>query len=340
MAQAQIIAKVSSLSGEAYVRDSAGKLRRLKAGDVIREGEAVVAENGAQVVLQLADGREMTVRPGETAKLDAEVAATVMPDAGDSAVTNSPNAFQKIAKALTTGGDLDALLEDPAAGVAGPGNEGHTFVEFLRVVESVDPLSYQFGTARGATVETIEGAQVVLASENNVDNGGLVNGERPVLSIGSNVIIDEAAGTVTFTVTKTGASEQASSVDFTTSNGTALAGSDYTAASGTLSFAAGETVKTITVAITNDSQYEISEDFTVSLSNPANAVLGTASVTGTIVDDGRTLPGGGTADDDRPGFTINDVLIDEAAGTVSFTVTRNGDLSQAASVDYAGQDGT
>ena len=63
-------------------------------------------------------------------------------------------------------------------------------------------------------------------------------------------------------------------------------------------------------------------------------------VTGTIVDDGRTLPGGGTADDDRPGFSINDLIIDESAGTVTFTVTRTGDLTQAASVDYAPQNGS
>ncbi|MBL8430067.1 MAG: type I secretion C-terminal target domain-containing protein, partial [Dechloromonas sp.] len=101
-----------------------------------------------------------------------------------------------------------------------------------------------------------------------------------------------------------------------------------------------ETSKTITVAITNDTAYEVSENFTVSISNPGNAVLGTSSATGTIVDDGRTLPGGGTANDDRPGLSINDVLIDEAAGTVTFTVTRTGDLSQAASVDYTPSNGT
>ncbi|HXE40095.1 MAG TPA: retention module-containing protein, partial [Azonexus sp.] len=197
MAQAQVIAKVSSLSGEAYVRDSAGKMRRLKAGDALREGEAVVAENGAQVVLQLADGREMTVHPGETAKLDAEVAAAVMPDAGDSAVTNSPNVFQKIAKALTTGGDLDALLEDPAAGVAGPGNEGHTFVEFLRVVESVDPLSYQFGTARLATPESIENpaAPVVDPGDANAPTANAGAGTPPTGSDAGYTLNEDTART-------------------------------------------------------------------------------------------------------------------------------------------------
>ncbi|WP_205629916.1 retention module-containing protein, partial [Dechloromonas denitrificans] len=167
MAQAQVIAQVSALSGEAFARDSAGNLRRLKVGDAIREGESVVAGEGAHVMLRLADGRDMMVRPGEVAKLDAEVAAPVKPDATDSAVVNNQKGFEKIAKALTAGGDLDALLEDPAAGIAGPGgNEGHTFVEFLRVVETVDPLAFQFSTERGRPLETIDGgaAQITQSS--------------------------------------------------------------------------------------------------------------------------------------------------------------------------------
>lgn len=120
---AQIIAKVGNISGEAFARDASGNARRLKSGDVIREGETVVASEGALVQLKLADGREMTVRPGEVAKMDAEVAAEIKPDATDSAVANNQLGFQKITQALSGGSDLDSLLEDPAAGAAGAGSE-------------------------------------------------------------------------------------------------------------------------------------------------------------------------------------------------------------------------
>lgn len=63
MAQAQVIAKISSISGEAFARDASGKMRRLKVGDAVREGESVVASDGSLVTLKLADGREMAVRP-------------------------------------------------------------------------------------------------------------------------------------------------------------------------------------------------------------------------------------------------------------------------------------
>ena len=161
MAQAQVVAHLSVLSGQAFVRDSAGNTRRLKLGDAIREGESVVAADGAKVVLALADGREMAIRPGETAKIDSEVAAQIKPDAADSSVANDPQGFQKIVAALKSGNDLDSLLEEeaPAAGLVGQGgNEGHTFVELLRIVETVDPLAFQFGTYRGRPIETIEGA--------------------------------------------------------------------------------------------------------------------------------------------------------------------------------------
>ena len=81
--------------------------------------------------------------------------------------------------------------------------------------------------------------------------------------------LDEAAsGTVT--------------VDYATADGSAEAGDDYTAASGTLSFAAGETSKTISVAIDDDIDNESDETFTVTLSNASGADLGTQAATGTI----------------------------------------------------------
>ncbi|WP_294771918.1 retention module-containing protein, partial [uncultured Rhodoferax sp.] len=208
------------------------------------------------------------------------------------------------------------------------------------VFEGAESFSVQISSPTNATIGDNSQLATIVDDGRTLPGGGTANDDRPTLSIGSNVVIDEAAGTVTFTVTKSGSTNLPVTVDFATANGTATAGSDYTATSGTLSFAAGETTKTITVSITNDTAYEISENFTVSISNPSNATLGTTTATGTIVDDGRTLPGGGTANDDRPGFSINDVTIDEAAGTVTFTVTRAGDLSQSASVNYAGSDGS
>ncbi len=89
--------------------------------------------------------------------------------------------------------------------------------------------------------------------------------------------------TASFAVTMDGALPNAATVDYETSDGTATAGSDYTAASGTLTFAAGETSKTVSVAIPDDDDDEDIEEFWLTLSNPsANARLSDAVGTGQI----------------------------------------------------------
>ena len=67
--------------------------------------------------------------------------------------------------------------------------------------------------------------------------------------------------------------------------GTATTGTDFVAASGTLSFNAGEATQTIPVQVLGDTDSEPNETFFVTLSNPVGATLGTASATGTIIDD-------------------------------------------------------
>ena len=78
-------------------------------------------------------------------------------------------------------------------------------------------------------------------------------------------------------------------VDYTTSGGTATAGSDYTAASGTLTIAAGQTSGTIPVSVLGDKTHEPNETFTLTLSNPAGATIVTSTATGTIINDDKIL---------------------------------------------------
>lgn len=82
-------------------------------------------------------------------------------------------------------------------------------------------------------------------------------------------------------------------VDFTASNGTALAGSDYIATNGVVTLPVGSVATTIVVRVLGDTTQEANEEFSVILSNPStNAALGTAIATGLILDDDAPLYAG------------------------------------------------
>ncbi|MCM2258315.1 MAG: S8 family serine peptidase, partial [Vicinamibacteria bacterium] len=109
----------------------------------------------------------------------------------------------------------------------------------------------------------------------------------PALSVNDVSVSEGNAGTTTatFTVTLAVASASTVTVDYATSNGTASAGSDYAAASGTLTFNPGITSQTFGVTVNGDTAAEFTETFTVTLSNPTNAELGDGTGVGTIVND-------------------------------------------------------
>src|SRR5205823_1173944 len=94
-----------------------------------------------------------------------------------------------------------------------------------------------------------------------------------------------------FAVTLSAASTNTVTVAYSTADGTAMAGSDYAAASGTLSFAPGETSKTITVNVTGDTSFACTAPFLSNLSSPTNATLADSQGLGTISnDDTAALP--------------------------------------------------
>jgi len=90
---------------------------------------------------------------------------------------------------------------------------------------------------------------------------------------------------LSFTVSLSAASAQSVTVSYATADGTALVGSDYTATSGTLTFAPGETKKIVTVLVNRDATPESNETLSLRLSTPTNATLARAAATGTILND-------------------------------------------------------
>lgn len=149
-----------------------------------------------------------------------------------------------------------------------PINEGGETVQFTVSL----PNSATWGTV-GSPATTI-----VTIADDDLTNVSIANASAPEGNSGTTSLI--------FPVTLTGAaSTQTITVQYATATASATAGSDYTATSGTLTFAPGETTKTISVPILGDTVPEPDETFTVTLSNPTNATLGTTQAIGVIQND-------------------------------------------------------
>jgi len=157
----------------------------------------------------------------------------------------------------------------------------------------------------------------------------------PSLSISDATVIEGNSGTqtATFTVTLSAASASTVTVNYATANGSATAGSDYAATSGTLTFAPGETTKTVSVTVNGDTLFESNETYFVNLSSPSNATLSDSQGLGAI-----------TNDDANPvGLRINDVSITEGnrnTRNATFTITLTSPLSNAVTVNFATANGT
>jgi hypothetical protein len=162
-------------------------------------------------------------------------------------------------------------------------------------------------------------------------SGNGVTSTPAVLQFGKVSYAVKEGGKATITVTRTGGKHGGVTVDYATSDGTAAAGTDYVAASGTLTFAAGQLARSFTVATVQDRLVEGPEALTVTLSNPdGGALLGAASAATVQIKD------------DEPGVRFREVAyqVKERAGLATITVVRVGRLADAVTVDYAATAGT
>jgi glucose/arabinose dehydrogenase len=153
-----------------------------------------------------------------------------------------------------------------------------------------------------STVEPDETFTLNLSSPTNATiaiaqgTGTILNDDQPqpvpTLAVDNITITEGNTGTTNavFTVTMTGFSDSPVNVSYATADGTAIAGSDYTATSGGLTFNPNDRTKTITVPIIGDTTLEPDETFFVRLSNPTSATIAVGQGIGTIVNDDSQAP--------------------------------------------------
>ena len=183
---------------------------------------------------------------------------------------------------------LDDLLDEP---------DNETFNVVLQDPDNPsagDPLVLGSASATGTIVDNDPQPSIAFTA--------------PLVDIG------EAAPTISFQVELSAPSARTITVDYATANASATAGEDFTSVSGTVSFAPADVIQTITVPIVNDTLDEALETFSVTLTNPSNAGLG--SLVGAL---GRI-----TDNDNPPTVSINSTSVAEGnLGTqnATFTIT-------------------
>jgi hypothetical protein len=158
--------------------------------------------------------------------------------------------------------------------------------------------------------------------------GTILDNDTSTISIGDATVTE--GGTLSFTVTRSAPTTGTVGASYATVSDTATSPSDFTAKTGTVSFASGVTSQTITVTTIDDASVESAETMNVNLSSPTGgAAIGTSPGTGTINDNDTGLPE----------FSIADASGTEG-DTIIFAITRSGNTSNAVSIEVTSASGT
>jgi hypothetical protein len=152
----------------------------------------------------------------------------------------------------------------------------------------------------------------------------------PTVSVTDVTAVEGAGAKAVFAIRLSQPSGKGATVTYSTADGTATAGSDYTAASGSVNFGAGQTVKTVEVTLLGDAVTEGAETFVLNVAstNQTRATVADGQGVATIIDQGSNAAS-------LVQFSASGYSVNEADGQAQITVTRTGNTAQAASVDYS-----
>ncbi len=174
---------------------------------------------------------------------------------------------------------------------------------------------------------------MLLGGDQHVIHGPLT------LSLSEPVVQEDLAATLDFVVSLNRAGDQAVTVDYQAEDGTATAGADYTATSGSLTFDVGQTEKTVSVPVLENGGDLDRESVVFHLSSPSGAILIDEFAVGTIVD--LAVSSQQETNLSPPSVSVADALVLEGPGaTLDFAVSLSHVSDQAVSVTYRTERGT
>jgi hypothetical protein len=157
-----VVGKVASVEGQVFAKGSDGSVRQLRVGDPVFEGEVIqTPTTNGRVELSFNSGASYFLRDKEAVTLDGMVLGGRVADAREAALMPGRSGdLEEISRAIAEGRSLERLLEETSAGrplVFGRTDDGHSFVQLLRIAETIDPLGYRFGNRDQGGVDEVVG---------------------------------------------------------------------------------------------------------------------------------------------------------------------------------------
>ena len=299
--------------------------------DEFDETFTVNLSNPISTTIRDATGVGTIIDDDPLAQLSIDDQATIEPDTGTANMVFNVSLALDTYKIVTvdyiaTNGTAEVGVDYQATSgtlTFNPGETGHTITVPLIgdvIPEADETLTVVLNNVQNGAITDASGAGTILDNE-----------ARPVLSFAGPASVNEGnSGTVqldyTVSLNKQSASEI--TVDYATSDGTAVAGTDYQAISGTLTFPANSTTpQEFSVLVNGDVIDEFDKAFNITLSNAVNAEVGNPTQLVTIIDD-----------DEIASITIGDVTVEEgdsAPVDAAFTVNLSSVSGKTITVNYA-----
>ena len=185
--EAKVVGNAVLIEGLAFAQNKDGEKRPLRSGDAVREDEVVVTADGGRVELAFDQGGKLLIRANETVTLDSTVFGNILPDGNSGALLPRVGELASIINAITEGSSLDRLLQETSVGLSPTSdlsgasirsNDGNSFVQLIRTVEALAPLTYGYPSLDRQSIEdspTSGGRSVNTAGASDVGDGAIAS---------------------------------------------------------------------------------------------------------------------------------------------------------------------
>jgi hypothetical protein len=270
-----------------------------------------------------------TITAGSTGGAPAQVTVTVSPTA-----TSAVSVQYATSDGAAPTGAIAGQDYQPASGslVFAPGVASQT-IDVTSITTSSTTVYFNLTLSNAVNANLMPNPSIALVG---VSGGGGGGGPPPPTTVQfslANYSVSESAGQANITVTLSGSAAGTVTVPYSTSDGTAIAGTDYMAASGTLTLAAGQISQNFSVAIIDTKTVGGSKTVNLALGAPTGATAGSPSTaTLTIMEDDLPPP--------TVQFSLSYSSVSESAGQANIAATLSAATTGTVTVPYSTSDGT